>query len=257
MGEITRARRRRLAVDLAVLVAIGLLMGFLGPFDSERIPAPHRYAYWMSCMVGGGLIGVVIDSLLERRLPPPWRRAMLASLLMTPPVSAWVMVTGAVVLGGHFARPDDLKLLGQVLAISLAVMLVRALVWRPRPTQIETRVETRTVVAPPMPQAETAFRKRLSAKRRAARLLAVEAHDHYLKVHTDAGEELITLRFADALKELARAHGWRVHRSWWVAADAVEGVRWRRGPGEIRLVGGLMAPVSRTYAPTLKEAGWF
>ena len=41
------------------------------------------------------------------------------------------------------------------------------------------------------------------------------------------------------------------------AADAVEGVRWRRGAGEIRLVGGLMTPVSRTYAPTLKEAGWF
>lgn len=59
MGEVTRARRRRLVVDLAVLVAIGLLMGFLGPFDSERIPAPHRYAYWMSCMVGGGLVAPV------------------------------------------------------------------------------------------------------------------------------------------------------------------------------------------------------
>jgi DNA-binding LytR/AlgR family response regulator len=42
-----------------------------------------------------------------------------------------------------------------------------------------------------------------------------------------------------------------------VAADAVEEVRWRRGAGEARLVGGLIAPVSRTYAPTLKEAGWF
>ena len=95
------------------------------------------------------------------------------------------------------------------------------------------------------------------AKRRTARLIAIEAHDHYLKVHTDAGEELITLRFADALEELARAHGWRVHRSWWVAADAVEAVRWRRGAGEMRLAGGLVAPVSRTYAPVLKEAGWF
>lgn len=230
----------------------GLLMGFLGPFDSERIPAPHRYAYWMSCMVGGGLIGVVIDSLLERRLPPPWRRAMLASLLMTPPVSAWVMASAAVILGGHFMRPDFLRLLGQVLTISLAVMLVRALLWRPRPTRIETRV----VVAPPTPEAETAFRKRLSARRRAARLLAVEAHDHYLKVHTDAGEELITLRFADALAELDEAHGWRVHRSWWIAAEA-EGVRWRRGVGAARLAGGLVAPVSRTYAPVLRDAGWF
>ena len=113
------------------------------------------------------------------------------------------------------------------------------------------------MIAPPLPEAEAAFRRRLSAKRRGARLIAIEAHDHYLKVHTDAGEELITLRFADALEELALAHGWRVHRSWWVAADAVEAVRWRRGGGEIRLVGGLTAPVSRTHGPTLKEAGWF
>ncbi|UAL10965.1 LytTR family DNA-binding domain-containing protein [Caulobacter segnis] len=252
MGEADRASARRWVVDLAVLVAIGLLMGFLGPFGSDQIPAPYRYAYWMSCMVVGGGIGFVLDRLLETRLPHPWRRALLVSVLMTPPVTLWVRTSEAVLLGDGFDWRDYAPLLIQVLPISLAVMLVRALVWRPRPT----RIETRTVVAPPTPEAETAFRKRLSARRRGARLIAVEAHDHYLKVHTDAGEELITLRFADALAELDKAHGWRIHRSWWVAAEAVEAVRWRRGTGEARLAGGLVAPVSRTYAPVLKEAGW-
>jgi len=97
----------------------------------------------------------------------------------------------------------------------------------------------------------------LSAKRRAARLIAVEAYDHYLRVHTDAGLELVTLRFASALEELAGAHGFRTHRSWWVAADAIEAVRWRRGAGEARLAGGLIAPVSRAHAPAPKAAGWF
>ena len=115
----------------------------------------------------------------------------------------------------------------------------------------------RIIVAPPLPEAEAAFRRRLSAKRRGARLIAIEAHDHYLRVHTDAGVELITLRLSDAVEELAQAHGWRVHRSWWVAADAIEAVRWRRGGGEIRLPGDLRAPVSRTYSAHLKEAGWF
>jgi DNA-binding LytR/AlgR family response regulator len=41
-----------------------------------------------------------------------------------------------------------------------------------------------------------------------------------------------------------------------VAADAIDGVRWRRGAGEARLSGGLVAPVSRTYAPILRAAGW-
>jgi hypothetical protein len=233
---------------------IGLLMGFLGPFASERAPIVWRYVYWMICMVGGGLIGVLADELLSLRMAATWRRVVVVSVLATPPVSLLVLTTEHLLMGGVFGWPGYLRLLlWQVWPILLAVMVVRALVWR----RLPARVETRTVIAPPLPEAEAAFRRRLSAKRRGARLIAVEAHDHYLKVHTDAGAELVTLRFADALDELARVHGWRVHRSWWVAADAVEGVRWRRGAGEMCLVGGLMAPVSRTYAPVMKEAGWF
>jgi MFS family permease len=244
---------RRWTIDLAILIAIGWLMGFLGPFGADHIPVLTLYAYWMICMVGGGVIGIVLDEVVGRRVAGPWRRVALVSVLMSPPVALLVLATQRVLIGGMFDGPGILKLLWQVWPISLAVMAVRALVWRRMPV----RVETRTVVAAPLPEAEAAFRRRLSAKRRGARLIAVEAHDHYLKVHTDAGEELITLRFADALEELARAHGWRVHRSWWVAADAVEGVRWRRGAGEMSLAGGLTAPISRTYAPVLKEAGWF
>ena len=244
---------RRWAIDLAILVAIGLLMGFLGPFSSEHVPIVGRYVYWMICMVGGGLIGIVADELLSRPIVGPWTRVMLVSVLMTPVVTLVVLTTEHLLMGGPFGWSGYQQLVWQVLPILLAVMAVRALVWRRAPA----RIETRTVIAPPLPEAEAAFRMRLSAKRRGSRLIAIEAHDHYLKVHTDAGAELIALRFADALEDLARAHGWRVHRSWWVAADAVEGVRWRRGTGEMRLVGGLTAPVSRAYRSMLKEAGWF
>jgi len=255
-GKATGQRQtvmRRGTIDLAILIAIGLLMGFLGPFGSDHIPVVKAYVYWMICMVGGGLIGVVADELLSRRLPGVWRRVTVVSVLITPLVTLLVLTTQRLMFAQPFGWPPYLKLLWQVLPILLAVMAVRALVWRRMPV----RVETRTIVAPPLPEAEAAFRRRLSAKRRGARLIAIEAHDHYLKVHTDAGEELITLRFADALEELALAHGWRVHRSWWVAADAVEAVNWRKGAGEMRLAGGLTAPVSRTYAPVLKAAGWF
>lgn len=244
---------RRWAVDLAILVAIGLLMGFLGPFGSDRLPVAGRYVYWMICMIGGGLIGILGDDLLRPRIAGNWRRVVIVSLVMTPPVTLLVLSAEHLLFGGRLDWQGFLQLIWQVWPILLAVMAVRALVWRRLPAQVETR----TVIAPPLPEAEAAFRQRLSAKRRGARLIAIEAHDHYLKVHTDAGAELITLRFADALEELARAHGWRVHRSWWVAADAVEAVRWRRGVGEMRLVGGLTAPVSRTYGPSLKQAGWF
>lgn len=244
---------RRWVIDLGMLITIGLLMGFLSPFDSERIPIAGRYVYWMICMVGGGLIGIAVDDLLMRWQPTTWKRLGVGSVLVTPPVSLLVLGTAHILFGGRMDWQGFAWLLWQVWPIILAVLAVRALVWR----RVPARVETRTVIASPLPETEAIFRRRLSAKRRAARLIAIEAHDHYLKVHTDLGPELVALRFADAMDELALAHGWRVHRSWWVAADAVQDVRWRRGAGEMSLVGNLTAPISRTYRPVLKEAGWF
>jgi len=243
---------RRWAIDLVILAVIGLLMGFIGPFTSEHVPIVGRYIYWLICMIGGGLIGIAADEALGRGVPNLWIRTVLVSVLMTPFVTFHVLWTERLMFDGDGGWYEFQRLFLQVFPILLAVMAVRALVWRRPPA----RIETRTVIAPPLPEAEAAFRRRLSAKRRGARLIAVEAHDHYLKVHTDAGAELITLRFGDALSELALAHGWRVHRSWWVAADAVQSIRWRRGMGELHLLGDLKAPVSRTYAAILKEAGW-
>lgn len=249
-GEISAPRRW--ALDLGLLVFIGLMMGFLAPFASDQAPLAGRYAHWMVVMVGSGLMTFAVDEAFRRRMSVTWRRLLVVSVLMTPPTALLVIVSGRLLAGGRISGPIYLDLLWQVWPILLAVMSVRALIWRRAPV----RVETRTVIEAPLPEAEATFRRRLSARRRGARLIAVEAHDHYLKVHTDAGEELITLRFADALKELAGAHGWRVHRSWWVAADAVQSARWRRGAGELTLLGGLVAPVSRAHRAVLKEAGW-
>ncbi|MEJ2816175.1 MULTISPECIES: LytTR family DNA-binding domain-containing protein [unclassified Caulobacter] len=248
-----RAILQRGGADLALLLAMGLFLGAVGPFGSEHLAPRQAYAYWVLCIVGGGLIGILIDETVGRRAGVFWRRLLVTAVLMTPPTALWVLVSDRLVVGAPIVASRYWPLLWQVFLISVPVMAVRALVWR-RPSAV---VETRVVVEPPLPEAEAAFRRRLSAKRRGARLIAVEADDHYLRVHTDAGAEMVTLRFAVALDELSGAHGFQTHRSWWVAAEAVEGVRWRRGGGELRLAGGLAAPVSRTHAPTVKAAGWF
>ena len=244
---------RRVASETALLLAVGAFMGVLGPFNSATIPELPRYLYWEACIVGGGVIGIVLDEAVARRVAAFWTRMALATGLMTPAVTAWVLLVQAGFALQPMRASASILLFWQVFVVSLGVMAFRALVWR-GPL---TRIEVRTVIAPPLPEAEAAFRRRLSAKRRGARLIAIEADDHYLRVHTDAGSELITLRFADALAELAAAHGHRTHRSWWVAADAIEAVRWKRGVGEARLAGDLVAPVSRTYAAALRAAGWF
>jgi len=247
------ARRRRLVAELALLAAMGAFMGAISPYGTDRLPPALRLLYWEICITGGGLIGIAADLGLSRYIVSPWRRLGPVAIGMTPIVTLLVFAVNRALLGSRGGLPVYLFLLWRVFVICLPVMAVRALAWRPVPLKIETR----TIVAPPLPEAEALFRRRLSARRRGARLIAIEAEDHYLRIHTDAGDELITARFADALCELAHAHGFRVHRSWWVAADAIETVRWRRGGGEATLRGGLVVPVSRTYAPGLKDAGWF
>lgn len=243
---------RRLAVDLAMLTALGLVLTVLAPFDTAKLSLADRAAYWLQCIVGGGMIGVVLDEGLGRRLDGFWRRLLVVTTLMTPLV---VMLVGVIDMQTNHRFMVPPLLWWRVWVISGLVMAVRILAWR-KPLAPPPVVETRVVVAPPLPEAEAAFRQRLSARRRTARLIAVEAHDHYLRVHTDAGQELLTLRFADALSELSGAHGFQTHRSWWVASEAIEAVRWRRGAGEIRLPGDLVAPVSRRHAPVLRAAGW-
>ncbi|MFL5298587.1 MAG: LytTR family DNA-binding domain-containing protein [Phenylobacterium sp.] len=239
--------RRDLIRDLILLVGAGLVLAALGPFGSISASALVRFLYWPGVIVGGGLIGIVIDEFSGRRLTNPWVRWIVVSVAMTPFVSVLVLLASWWAFGPPQTHDILGGLLWQVFVIAAPLMAVRQLISR-RPAR---------ALEPEGEPADAAFRQRLSARRRQARLIAVEAEDHYLRIHTDAGSELIAMRFADAVAELAGVAGFQTHRSWWAAADAIEGVRWRKGGGELRLAGGLSVPVSRTYAAQLKAAGWF
>jgi DNA-binding LytR/AlgR family response regulator len=243
---------RRAAAETALLLAVGVFLGLLGPYGTSERPALMRMAYWPIVIVGGGVIGIAIDLIVQRRLTGFWLRLAVVSVAMTPPVTALVYFVSWAMLGPQGDQPHLEDLFFQVFVICVAVMALRQLLWRGVWTERAAADAPAEVV-----DAARAFRQRLSAKRRAARLIAVEAEDHYLRVHTDAGDELITARFGDALIELAGLAGYQTHRSWWVAAGAIEAVRWRRGRGELRLATGLTAPVSRTHANVLKREGWF
>jgi len=245
----TRQPWQRWALDLLLLASLGLAMTALGPYRTLDVPTLLRTTYWLIAVIGAGLVGIGVDATLGARVANFWGRIPLVALVMTVPVTPFIYVLNALLLDLP-RRPWLMPQLGgQVFVVALLLMAVRALAWR-------RIVETRTVVVPPLPEAERAIRMRLSARRRTARLIAIEAEDHYVRVHTDGGSELVSMRFSEALEELAQAHGYRLHRSWWACADAIEEVRWKRGTGEARLAGGLVAPVSRSCAAALREAGW-
>ena len=99
------------------------------------------------------------------------------------------------------------------------------------------------------------FMQRLPVKFRTAALWAVSSEDHYLRVHTSLGEELILMRLADAMRELDGTDGLQTHRSWWVAKEGVADARREAGKLYLVLKSGKEAPVSRTYQSAVKDAG--
>ena len=100
-----------------------------------------------------------------------------------------------------------------------------------------------------------AFRERLPFRLREAELWALRSENHYLRVITNKGEELILMRLGDAERELSKADGLRTHRSWWVARAGVTSIHRDKGRLALKLKNGDIAPVSRTYRDAVLR-GW-
>lgn len=80
-----------------------------------------------------------------------------------------------------------------------------------------------------------------------ADIAALEAEDHYVRVHTGSDSELIHYRFADAVHEQRGETGLQVHRSFWVSTAFVESMVRRGRSFDIVLKGGKRIPVGQTY----------
>ena len=86
-------------------------------------------------------------------------------------------------------------------------------------------------------------------------VLYLTMHDHYVQVVTSKGSELVLLRFSDALQELGERDGLQIHRSHWVALDAVAGCRRDGDKMLLTMSDGTELPVSRTYRKAVRELG--
>jgi hypothetical protein len=88
------------------------------------------------------------------------------------------------------------------------------------------------------------------------KVLALQGEDHYVRVHTVLGSELLLMRMGDAIAELGGLEGERVHRSWWVARVAVRDVRASGRRLSLTLTNGLEVPATRDASAKLRQAGW-
>ena len=83
--------------------------------------------------------------------------------------------------------------------------------------------------------------------------LRIQAQEHYIKVTTCLGSELIQYKFGQALKDLKQQIGLQVHRSFWVANVNIAGWRQQKNNIELELKFGEPVPVSRRYEQKVKQ----
>ena len=84
--------------------------------------------------------------------------------------------------------------------------------------------------------------------------LLIKSELHYLRVVTDRGSGLVLYNLADALAALPERDGIQVHRSYWVAFDAIDSLQRRGRQGELVLHDGERVPVSRQRFQMVSEA---
>lgn len=84
-------------------------------------------------------------------------------------------------------------------------------------------------------------------------LLRIEAQEHYVRLVTRSENRMLLYRFNDIVAELAPALGMQVHRSHWVAFNAVERLAREDSRLWLLLQDGSRIPVSRKYADEAKH----
>ncbi len=229
-----------------IVVGLGLLFSWLGVYDTGQVPFYKRFVFWTATMaVGAGSAMFVAPFMWNDRFeswPAPFKIAIVAFTVSFP-----VTIVLFAFNGGPYSVNHAIVQFVYVLIISLIIStgMYVAHIFE------QTKAATDAPSSDPL----AAFMDRLPVKFRTAELHAVSSEDHYLRVHTSLGEELILMRLADAVRELAKADGLQVHRSWWVAKQGVQDEKRVDGRSLLVLPSGTEVPVSRSYRARAKEAG--
>lgn len=225
------------------MLAMGMLLGISGPFDTLRLlPALPRILYWITVVVltfaTGSLVNTIVHAALRKR--SSWLRLVMSTCAIGIAVTAVLSLLNLIVFGIWYATwAELLRQLGIVTLISGVI----------ETCGFALRSETVPETATP-----AALLERLPLDKR-GKLVALSGEDHYVRVTTTKGSELVLMRLSDAVKEAGDMPGLQIHRSHWVALDQIEQVNRTGDRGEVILSDGITRPISRGYMPAVRKAG--
>ena len=254
LRELQRAYSSRRG--LSVMAVVAGLLGIAGPFGTFTLRLGARIAYWGSIVFITYGIGLFFGMLVLYYLRPPLRTPpfsiCIIGVVASLPIFIAVLALNWLFIGHDFGSPGAIVL--QWLYCFLAALGVSAVL-----VMAEKSADAKAAANAPAPAPEPApeppaILKRLPVTQR-GRLFGLSMQDHYVEVATDKGRALVLMRLSDAIAETAPVAGLQIHRSHWVALDAVARSGRSEGRGFIELLDGTRLPISRGYVEAARAAG--
>lgn len=254
--EFTKRQRlsSRVARPILAAIAVGLLLGFAGPFGSyPAYPTATRYAFWLGLTAIGVVAAIAADAVVPRsRVRPGAVRIGVLALLSALPMTFVVAWTLSLLEPGRVFAPAQLPLLYVCVAVVQVLVVFATTIASAAPD--DAAPLGRSPVAPDAP-APARFPAPLLSKlprEIGTDIRALETEDHYLRVHAAGGSALVLMRMADAVALIDPALGAQVHRRWWVAAAAVTAMRTTGQRLSLTLIDNREVPVGRTFAAAVR-----
>lgn len=242
-----------------------LITAIIGPFSTYYyFSFPERLLYWGGLIMGLFFPAYLVRIIIYRYLTGSHlRQDLVAAAILSFIIGPVVWIFNRFVMGFDLASPVFLaEHIGIVLMSCLVPVTIRAYL-RMSLGEFHAQdvvgsagphVESPVEPAPILTEGQTAFLRRLHPDKRGD-VWRVSADDHHLQVWTDQGDSKLRLRFGDALEELTDFDGTRIHRSHWVAFNAIQAVEPDGRRHIVKLSCGTRLPVSQNGLRALRDAG--
>jgi len=261
---------RRFLLEVWAMAVASLVVGFMGPFgtyDGDELAG--RVSLWWMLLIGAYTLirpAILALSWMARKAQLPemvvtfWGVAALSG-----PMAVYWRIRGGEStsqLDGYAALiPFSLLCALGVLGVvqwaahadqRLAARAALQPAGRAAPEALETMLTVSPETMPPA--CSPPLMTRLSPRFRGP-ILALQSEDHYVRVHGQGESELLLMRLRDAIAEMDGVAGQQVHRSWWIARDAIERAEPSGRSWQIMLSNGIFAPVARDTVSRLRSEG--
>ncbi|WP_170984359.1 LytTR family DNA-binding domain-containing protein [Rhodoligotrophos defluvii] len=227
----------------------GVFLGIIGPFGTYPNPLALRVVHQCIIMLAGtvlagSLIPLQLRLGLRMGLPRPFVLSV-AIIATAAPIAFVAFSVSSWFWGNRVAgvRPDEWY------SNALLILTTTLVLW----FILETarRAWFAVPIEDPPPLAAAATARPFNGE-----VLCLQMEDNYVRVHRDNGSHLELMPLRDAIRKFGQPGGLQVHRSYWVAAGAVDAVE-RNGRNLcLHLKNGIIVPVARNRVAHLRAQAW-